>query len=376
MGWGKQLLTRIDPGLMVGISLGDWIGVLWENGFRIRPPYWPKAAYTTFLSLLNTPLRWLERGLYQRRIAAQKVLPPLLVLGHWRSGTTLLHGLLAQDERFSSPTYAQTVQPHHFLLTGRLGDRIIGLIRPPSRGELDNVALTVAAPEEEEFLLARTSFLSPYMSWAFPARAAHYDRYLTFRDVPEREVVRWKAAFVQLARRLTYASQRPLIFKSPPNTGRIKLLLDIFPDARFIHIHRHPYIVYQSTKRMLQVGKDFFAFQDPDPSALHGRILRQYRLLYDAFFEERDLIPKGRYCEVGFEELETDPLGQMERIYHELALPDFSAAQPALEHRVKSLAGYKKNRHAELPTDLCAELATAWRRSFEEWKYPLSEGAT
>ena len=44
MGWGKRLLTRIDPGLLVGVSLGDWTGVLWDNGFRIRPPYWPKVA--------------------------------------------------------------------------------------------------------------------------------------------------------------------------------------------------------------------------------------------------------------------------------------------------------------------------------------------
>jgi hypothetical protein len=371
MGWGKRLLTRIDPGLLVGVSLGDWTGVLWDNGFRIRPPYWPKVAYTTLLSLLNTPLRWLESGLYGRRVAAQEVLPLLFVLGHWRSGTTLLHSLLARDRRFAYPTYAQTAQPHHFLLTGRLGDRVIGLLRPPTRGELDNVALTVDAPEEEEFLLCRTSLLSPYLSWAFPANSDRYDRYLTFRDVPGREVERWKAAFVRLARRLTYRLRRPLIFKSPPNTCRIRLLLEAFPDARFVHIHRDPYTVYQSTRRMLQVSEDFFAFQRADPARLHDRILRQYRVMYDAFFEERGLIPAGRYCEVGFEELEADPVGVLGRIYEELSLPDFAVARPALEDHVKSLSGYKKNRHAELPPELRGEIAGAWRRCFDEWKYPV-----
>jgi hypothetical protein len=162
-----------------------------------------------------------------------------------------------------------------------------------------------------------------------------------------------------------------LIFKSPPNTCRIKLLLDIFPDARFVHIHRNPYTVYQSTMRMLQVGDEGFRFQRSDPARLHGRILRQYQVMYDAFFEERKLIPAGRLCEVGFEDLEADPLGTLERIYEELSLPDFGAVRQRLVHHVRSLSPYKKNEHPALLLQIRAEIATAWRRSFQEWDYPM-----
>ena len=43
-------------------------------------------------------------------------------------------------------------------------------------------------------------------------------------------------------------------------------------------------------------------------------ILRQYREMYDTFFEERGLIPEGQFHEVGYEELEKDPVDQLRRI--------------------------------------------------------------
>jgi hypothetical protein len=366
----RRLLAPLTPGQMRGVTLGDWLGVLWSNGFRVPPRCWPKAAWTTLLCLGNTPLRWLEAALFGRRIAAQQVLPPLFVLGHWRSGTTHLHNLLAVDDRFAYPTFSQVSYPHDFLLMDGLRSRIGRWFMPATRG-LDNMALHPKAPDEDEFALCRTTFLSPFMSQAFPGRASWYDRYLTFRDVPARDVERWKAAFVRLARKLTWKYRRPLLFKSPPHTCRIKLLLEVFPEARFVHIHRDPYVVYQSTQRLWSLAFSLFPFQTTDLAQLHERIVRQYAEMYEAFFEERELLPPGRYAEVGFEDLEKDPIGQVRRIYAELGLPDFAAVEPALRAYVASLAGYRKNQHPDLPPDVRADIARAWRRCFKEWNYPL-----
>jgi hypothetical protein len=119
------------------------------------------------------------------------------------------------------------------------------------------------------------------------------------------------------------------------------------------------------------VAYGVFAFQQPDLEKLHGRVLRDYAVLYEAYFEERGLVPAGRLCEVGFEDLEKDPIGQMRRVYAELGLPDFEAARPALESYVASLAGYKKTEHPHLPPEVRADIVRAWRRCFEEWGYPL-----
>jgi hypothetical protein len=355
---------------MRGVSFDDWVRVLVDNGFRIPPPYWPKATLTTFFSLGNSPLRWLEAALYGRRIAAQKVLPPLFVLGHGRSGTTHLHRLLAVDSRFAYPTVSQVSHPHHFLLTDRIWSKVYTLFLPPTTRQVDNMPWSPQVPAEDEFALCRVTLLSPILSQVFPRRADHYDRYLTFRDVPAREIERWNAAFLWLTRKLTWVYQRPLLFKSPNHTCRIKLLLNLFPDAKFVHIHRNPYVVYQSTKRLRLVAYETVPFQRPDVANLHGRILRQYKEMYDVFFEERGLIPAGRFAEVGYEELEKDPLGQVRRVYQELGLPDFEAARPALERYVASLAGYQKNQHPDLSPDVRADVAREWHRSFDEWNYP------
>ena len=80
-------------------------------------------------------------------------------------------------------------------------------------------------------------------------------------------------------------------------------------------------------------------------------------------------ISVGRYHEVRFEELERDPLGQVELPYEKLRLPGFAAMRPALEKYVGSLAGYRKNTLPDLAPGLRERVAREWRRSFEEWGY-------
>ena len=111
-----------------------------------------------------------------------------------------------------------------------------------------------------------------------------YDRYLTFRGVPASEIARWQAASERFLKRLTWKSRHPLVLKSPPHTCRIRLLFQLFPRARFVHIHRNPYVVFRSSRLMFRVVFETHRVQryrtdDPD-----GWILRQYRGMYDTFY--------------------------------------------------------------------------------------------
>lgn len=94
--------------------------------------------------------------------------------------------------------------------------------------------------------------------------------------------------------------------------------------------------------------------------------------MHDAFFEARDLIPPGQYHEVRFDELEADPIGQLERVYDALGLGEFSQVRPALERYVEGIRGYRKNEFPELPAALRRRIADAWRPCFERWGYALS----
>ena len=211
--------------------------------------------------------------------------------------------------------------------------------------------------------------LSPYMGWCFPGDGADYDRYLTFRDVPDEEVARWGHALTTFLKKLTLRYGRPLVLKSPPHTARIRLLLGLFPDARFVHIHRDPYDVFRSTRHMIRAVQP--ALPPPGRAAPDGddRIISVYTEMYDAYFEERGLIPEGRLCEVGYEDLERDPVGVVGSIYEALGLSGFEDLRPRLEGYLGSIAGYRKNRHDDLPEPLRRRIADEWGRSFDEWGY-------
>jgi hypothetical protein len=236
---------------------------------------------------------------------------------------------------------------------------------------MDNVTLSFDAPQEDEFGPCLACFRSLYPGISFPRHLDHYERYLTFRDVPQSEVDEWKAAFLWFLRKLTVKHPRPLVLKSPPHTARIRLLLEMFPDARFVHIHRDPYTIFQSFRHYYDTACWYTYLQRPDLEDLDDVILRRYTAMYEAYFEERSLIRPGRLHEIAFTELEADPVGSLATLYDELDLSGFSRFEPKLRSYVSSLRGYQKNRHRELPSGVRRKVAERWRRSFETWGYSV-----
>ena len=351
---------------LCGMTIGEYVRLLRKHRFAVAPAYLPRAAFMAGTGVLNSVLHQHENRVYGRAVACTRIKPPLFVLGHWRSGTTHLHNLLATDSQFAYPTMYQVLNPHTFLSTERYSN--ILFISPKTR-MMDNVPVNAGVPFEDEFATCGT-LRSPFLTWVFPHAAEQYDKYLTFRDVPKQEIDEWAAALVLFYKKLTWKYNRPLLLKSPPHTSRIKLLLDIFPDARFIHIHRNPYTVFQSTQRQNEVSLRTMGLQHLDVQRIKAGIIWRYKIMYDAFFEQRALIPGDRFYEVSFEELEKDPVGQVKMIYNHLNLPGFDAMQPSLQCYVHAMANYRKNRYPDLSSSLRGEIARAWQRSFEQWGYP------
>jgi hypothetical protein len=370
MPWREAFLTRFGVGAFGGITLGYWLRVLRENHFAIDLPYWVRAATITLASIQNTALGVCENLRFARRVRRTRIAAPLFILGIWRSGTTHLQNLFAQDDRFAYPNFCQVVYPHSFLSTERTHARFLRVFLPEQRLQ-DNVKLGVLEPQEEEYALCSLIGRSLLLSLAFPRRAERYDRYVTLRGLSSDELTEWKSALTWFLKKLSFKYGRPLVLKSPGHTCRISLLLELFPDAKFVHVHRNPYAVFQSTRHAVLRISPLIALQRPDYSNLNDRTLRQYQEVYDAFFQERGLIPKGHFHEVSFEGLEADPIGQVRGIYEALALPDFGHVEPALRAYHNTLAGYRKNTLPDLPADLRSRIATQWRRCFDEWGYPV-----
>jgi hypothetical protein len=241
----------------------------------------------------------------------------------------------------------------------------------PERRPQDNVRMAIGEPQEDEFALNCLTQLSWVLHWTLPRRGAFYERYMTFRGCTPEEIGRWQDAIRWYVKKLAWHHKRPLVLKSPAHTGRVKLLLDVFPEARFVHIHRNPYHVFQSSVHSAKKAIPWWTLQRPDYSGVEEATLRQYEELYEAYFEERGMIPAGRLYDIRYEDLEADPAGQLRGLYEGLALGDFEVFEPALSKYLDSIAGYEKNRHRELEPRWKAEVAKRWRRSFDEWGYAV-----
>jgi len=355
-----------------GIAAEDWWRLLRTHRKAVHPGYHHRAAFVTAASLMNTLFRRREEQHYESDVANVRIRqPPVFILGHWRSGTTHLHNLLSQDdEQFTYPNLYQTIHAHTFLSTEEFVTRRFAALAPRRRPQ-DNMALGFHTPQEDEFALAVTSLCSPYLGmFSFPRHEAHYARYLTFQGVPAVEIERWKTAFVWFLKKLTLKQDRALLLKSPPHTARIRLLLDLFPDARFVHIHRDPYTVFQSTRHLFDTLARHFYMQHPEVERIDDQIIGRYRLLYDAFFEEKSRIPSGHLLELSFEELERDPIGQVRTVYERLGLDGFERLEPKLRRYMDSVSDYRKNRFPELSPTTRSTIAKAWQRSFHQWRYP------
>ena len=361
-------MLLLGPGQYPGMLPRDWLRLLRHHRWRVSPRYLYRTLAATACVLGNAPAAAWERWRFGAEVAKVVVPPPVFVLGHYRSGTTHLHHLLAADPRFAAPNLYQVLYPHTFLTTEAVSSRLMAPLLP--RGRLfDAVRQDFAMPYEDEMALASMTLRSPYLGLAFPRRAQEYDRFLTFDEATPEDVEVWSAALLQFVKKLTWKyGGRPLVLKSPPHTARIRMLLELFPDAKFVHIRRHPYAVFRSTMHLLGRGLPAIRFQ-ADALDLERRVLGQYREMYDAYFAQRGAILPGRLHELAFEDLEADPVGALRRLYEALGLPAFDEAEAAVRRYLDSVGPYRKNTFAPLDEPVRARVALEWRRCFIEWGY-------
>jgi len=369
--WRWKYLQLFGPGGYPGFLVSDWLRLLRDNNFAVSPRYFVRASAATASIFASSTLAMFERWRYGADVEKTTVKAPLFILGHWRSGTTFLHKLLSLDERFAFPNLYQVSLPHIFLSTEAAATRLTRFQLPRTR-PFDNVRQTWEMAYEDEIATAMLTLRSPYLCGLFPQRTEFYDRYLSFDGVPPQEIDEWRNGLLLFLKKLTLKYERPLILKSPPHTCRIRLLLEMFPDAKFVHIHRNPYTVFQSTMHLIDRGIPLLRFQRSDQVDWESRTLRVYREMYERFFEERSLIPKGNFHKICFEDVEKDALGQVRNVYETLDLPAFTQVESRLQGYLSSTVNYKKNEFPELTASLRDRIASEWQRSFDEWHYPKS----
>lgn len=371
--YGKDPIHKyslLAPKFWHGMRLSDWLGMLAKNRFALGPLGVSATLFITPTSMINSTCSAINDLVYGKKIERLELAePPLFVLGHWRSGTTMLHEMLIRDPRHAYPNTYQCFAPHHFLHTAWWAKPITAWLLPKKR-PMDNVATGWEKPQEDEFALCNLGLPTPYRTWAFPQHGPVHEDYLTLENLTDPQRQQWIDALRWFVKAVALKDNKRVILKSPPHTARVKTILQAFPDARFIHIARDPLTLFPSTMRLWKSMCDTQCLQVPKQQYdwMEEEVLNNFEQMYQAYERDHTLIPAGGLAELRYEDLVADPVGELRKTYEQLNLGDFSQVEPHLGSYLEQQSGYQTNRY-ELPEEIEAKVRARWAGYFERYRY-------
>ncbi|MDG1895812.1 MAG: sulfotransferase [Fuerstiella sp.] len=320
------------------------------------------------MAVYNSGMGALESLIYGKAVEKTELVePPLIVLGFWRSGTTLLQNLLSHDPQFGHLGLYQALFPWHFLVTETVTTKLTAPFVPRSR-PMDNMEVSWDAPQEDDIATAVMSQVSPYMFLSRPHDVRSFWKALDFENLDDAELARYESCLRLLLKKMTYKSQKRIMLKSPFHTYHVKNLVKMFPNARFLYIHRDPYHVIRSAchlrRRMIEentLGRPVFC-------NVEDEIIGTYRFGLERYEQDRHLIPDGHLHEICFEKLEADPIAELGDAYGALGLQGFDDLKQELRPTLFSLRNYQKNRFNDDPV-LVRRVYEELRPAYERFGY-------
>ena len=301
-----------------------------------------------------------------RRASAPKA-GAIVILGFWRSGTSLLHDLLCTDEQFGYPTTYACLNPHHFLLTQSHALAQAG--RQFQRPQ-DSMIVGPQTPQEDEFALLCLGARSPYEGLLAPRNFAQALALADPKDLSPEDRRRWVMAFDEFFRGVSVVSGgKPLVLKSPTHSYRVATLRELLPDARFILIVRNPYEVFESMVRTYRAltGKYGLGPNLSDDEVRY--ILLSERRRFEAKLSSGVAgLPKHRFATLTYEHLVQNPLSAIERLYGQLELSGFDHMRPKLAAEIAKRSDYVQA--AIRPSEEWkARITEQWADIFEHYGY-------
>lgn len=267
-------------------------------------------------------------------IRQQEIDAPLVIAGLQRTGTTMLHRLLAADPRLRALRSYEAMnplgEPHPAgspdprLKATRLAEKALRYMAP----QFFAIHPVNADAPEEEILLMDYSFLSDVAESL--ANVPGYAAWLRTQDVTP--AYAYMKSLLQLMQWQAGTQPAPRwILKTPAHLGHLDILLKTFPDAKIIQTHRDPARTAASYSSMMAHGHGVFS-DAVDARAVAAHWHRKNVAMVDAARCVRAAHPAS-FIDVSYYDVIADPLPQVRRIYEfsgiELTLAAIAAMDAA-----------------------------------------------
>jgi hypothetical protein len=329
----------------------------------------PQAAAATLSAVGRWPFSAVERLQVDRLRRQIGPMPaPIFIVGHWRSGTTHLYNLLGRGAFGTVSPFAAGL-PWNLLGLAKVFRPWLARSLPEDR-YVDAMPVKPESPQEDELAIANMTRLSFYHGIYFPQRFRELFYKGVFLDgATEDEIAEWQDRLRHLLYKVWVdQDQRPVMVKNPVYTARVPMLREIYPRARFIHVHRNPYEVFFSMRNFFAKLFEQFALQPFDGVDIDAVIFDTYARMMAKLIEDTSDLPAHTFVELSYENLVKDPLVELERIYDTLGLEGYAAAGPGFETYLRSISSYRRNRYAAQVEDL-AKVERHWHRFIDHWGY-------
>jgi len=285
---------------------------------------------------------WRERP----ELTATPLAPPIIVIGHMRSGTTRIHTLLAADPAHSHTRYCDAYHP----VPSRFGARL-GMNRAKAALELAMLGalnpwmqvihpMAAGAVEEELAWISAALHHSIYESqWHIPAFSAWSEAQ---NPAP---IYREMARILRKDAATRAVAERPRVMKVPAFAEDLETLLSLFPDARLVLAHRDHEAVLRSA---VSLAANQMAMQSDtcDLAAITAR-WRHKIALREARIAAALAGWQGRLARLDFDELGADWEAAIARCYADLGLTLAPAALAAMRKLMAANEGGQHHAHSE-----------------------------
>lgn len=357
-----------------GANIGTLATVMGRSGLPAKPG---AGAMIVLAALGRWPFSAGEKLAMESRLPKIDEMPaPVFILGHWRSGTTHLYNIMCQSGAWGFVPPVATGLPWDLFGLAKVFNPLLEKALPAHR-YIDNIPVNPDSPQEDEIAIANMSDVSFYHGIYFPrAFAENVRRGLFFDGCSVAEVRSWRKQFTYFLRKLyLHQGERPLLIKNPVYTGRFAMLREMFPEAKFIHIHRNPYDVFVSMRNFYTKLLKEFALQNYDHVDIDETILSVYERMMDDYLKDAESVPADRLVELRYDDLDARPMEAVEKVYSGLGLSGFEEAKGAFEAYLASVKSFEKNRFS-YSNEAAARVEARLGRFIDRWGYqrPGSEG--